>query len=261
MRGGENWTLDSGVDSLVLWWREAGLHTLTADEPFDWFAAQTPSRAADRPSPAAAIAATPARSAAPAASGQTTSFTAARFTAAPDDLPTFLEWLAQDPTQPEAHWGGPALLPPALVDASLMVVGEIPDETGETLLDSPARALLDAMLSALGMRVDDATLASLATRRPAGGLIVEEQLAPLGDRFRHYLGLSRPRALLILGDRTARALGVTSDGTAGHGLQSVKTMTGTIAAAAIPNPALLMRRPRAKAESWKMVRHLSGVLR
>lgn len=142
-----------------------------------------------------------------------------------------------------------------------MVVGEIPGETGDSAFDASAQVLLAAMLGALGIAPDSVAQATLALRRPAAGLIVEEQLAPLGNRFRHYLGLSRPRALLILGDRTARALGVTSDGSAGHGLQSVKTMTGTIAAAAIPNPALLMRRPRAKADSWKTVRHLSGVLR
>ncbi len=142
-----------------------------------------------------------------------------------------------------------------------MVVGEIPGESGDSAFDASAHVLLAAMLGALGVAPDGVALATLALRRPAAGLIVEEQLGPLGNRFRHYLGLSRPRALLILGDRTARALGVTSDGSAGRGLQSVKTMTGTIAAAAIPNPALLMRRPRAKAESWKTVRHLSGVLR
>jgi DNA polymerase len=249
--------LDSAIDSLALWWREAGLHTLTTDDPFDWLAADAGKRPAPQMRPVAEATherPAPAPSAAPA--GMAPLATQQPW---PDDLAAFLDQLANDEGLPDAQWGGPAFLPSAVLDAPLMTVCDAPASSSQ-LLDPAALDLLRAVLRSIGMEPESANPVPLATRSPPGGQMGEEMLAPLGARFRHYLGLTRPRALLVLGDRTARALGMTGGGMAPPGLQAVNFSGGTIPAIAIAHPALLMRRPRAKAESWKSVRYLTGVL-
>jgi len=185
----------------------------------------------------------------------------------PTDLAAFRAWLVDDPAQPEAAWHGAFFLPPAREAMRLLVLcdmpedGAAPEADGTALPFTGARArLVTAMLGAIGLAPEEVGFASLCTRRPPGGLVDEESFEGLTGRMRHYLALARPQAALILGDRTSRALLAAHGGTRSERLPEIHHAGGTVPAAAVAGPELLMRRPMAKAASWQALRLLHGTI-
>lgn len=254
----QQWSLEGAVQSYALWWREAGLHTAVDGAhgwretltPF-WQRAQTISAPqAPMPAPVQVAAAAPAP--APAVRGEM-----------PGTLPGFLDWLAQDASQPEASWDGALILPPAAQDARLAIVIEMPAPgalDAASLLEPGQRRFLDAMLSSLGMATDDVAILAMATRRPPGGLLDEATLTRLATRMTHYLGLARPKSAIILGDRTSRALLGAQWSPRAESLPIINHQAGTMRAVALASLDLLMSRPMAKARSWQALRMLHGAL-
>lgn len=257
MRGAHNWTIDDMANSFALWWRDAGLHSATAEAPFDWRAppkarAVAPDASANAP---VALAERPAHRPVPDA----TPAASPASRPAPNDLASFREWLASDPTQPESAWTGQLCLPPALAGTRLLILADMPDDSfaeADRPFAPERLRFIGAMLAAIGLSLDDAGFAPLALRRPPGGLLDEANFTALSGRMRHYLALARPQAALILGDRTARALGADQAGR----LSRITLDRLALSTAALPNPDLLMRRPAAKAASWQTLRHLRDIL-
>lgn len=241
------------AQSYADWWHEAGLHSVLTESAHGWrgVPAERAVAHADRLS----LVATPPLSESPPAAP--IAFPNAR--AMPDDLAGLCAWLASDPAQPEASWFGPLHLPPAKANARLLIITDMPDEDAtdsSSPVTPPRAALLAAMLGSIGVTLEDATLAPLAMRRPPGGIFAEADVATLAARMRHYLALATPGAVLILGDRTSRAMNAVQ---AIESLAEIQHEGGTIIAAALPSLEHLMRRPTAKAASWRSLRLLSGV--
>lgn len=230
MWGGNRADWAGAMDSLLLWWRDAGVGDCVGDRPSPWVERACP----------------PGARQAPAAEAQPF----------PSDLPQFLARLRGE-DQPEARWPGP-FIPPRLVEgAPLLVLTDLPDDsaTGERM-NATHQSLLAAMLRAIGLAPEAVSLATLATRRPAGGLLDEDSGARLAARARHLLQLAAPRAVLLLGDQTARLLSATDGGGAAHPLRSVNHSQGTLPAVTLPHLLLLAQKPRLKARSWAALRHL-----
>jgi DNA polymerase len=252
-----HWTTHDVAESFALWWREAGLHSLASDAPHGWLDdGETMVLAEAVAAPAIALAPR-LDDAPPVAPAQ------APRGAMPGDLAAFLDWLARDPGQPEARWTGPAFPPPARAGAPLLILADMPDAGADdpALPFAPhAARFLAAMLGAIGLRLDQVGFAPLAMRRPPGGLLDDASHAALATRMRHYLGLAAPRAALILGDRTSRAL-VTPVGAPGAAtLPDIRLDGATLIAAALPSADHLMRRPPAKAASWQALRLLAHAI-
>jgi DNA polymerase len=246
------WTTQDVADSFALWWRDAGLHSLVSAEPHGWLERDEPlamtAQAATLPAPTVpSVAPRPAVTRRPM----------------PADLAGFCAWLAEDATQPETAWSGPVWLPSARTGAPLAIIVDMPDAGADdpTLpFAPPVRQFLAAMLRAIGLRLEDAAIAPLAMRRPPGGLLDDPTHGLLSMRMRHYLGLAAPRAALVLGDRTSRAL-LAAQAPGGNGnLPFVKHDSGTIPAVALPSAEHLMRRPAAKAASWQALRLITGAI-
>lgn len=257
------WSVEDAVASHAHWWREAGLHTVTLDEAHGWREAPAaPFRQREPERPTAPRAAPPDREAGSPPPLQAPSAPAPS-APLPQTLPAFLDEIARDPSQPEAAWDGPAILPPAQTGARLLLIVEMPAAgatDAATLLDPGQRRFIDAMLASLGLAPADAPIAALATRRPPGGLLDEATLTRLAARMRHYLGLARPCAAIVLGDRTGRTLiGPQARGD-GAELPMINHSGGTMPAIALAGPDLLMSRPAAKARSWQALRLLHGLL-
>jgi len=181
----------------------------------------------------------------------------------PQDLPAFLDWLAQDAAQPEAGWDGALILPPATQGARMTVIVEMPAlgaADAASLLEAGQRRFIEAMLASLGLAPGEAPLVSLATRRPPGGVLDETRLSALAGRMTHYLGLARPQAAIILGDRTSRALLGTQWNPRAPSLPQLNHRAGTMPAVALASADLLMSRPMAKAKSWQALRLLYGAI-
>ncbi|CAN5310582.1 hypothetical protein BH10PSE12_BH10PSE12_00240 [soil metagenome] len=230
------------VDALLSWWALAGVDSAVSELPMNWL----------RPVPVAAPRARPGAvpSAAPVADAPA---------ALPDTLETFHIWLADNPTLIEAAWAGPRIAPVGPADAALMVICDMPDMAdGEhgALLSGEAGELFNAMLRAIGLDATQIYLASLAVARPPGGILADSDEAGLAMRMRHQVRLARPKKLLLLGERTSRALTATSASNRGSGLRSVNHEEGTVDAIAIRHPRFLLKQAGAKAESWRALQYL-----
>ena len=232
MRAGLANTDGSSITSALGWWELAGVDTLVEDAPRNWF--QAPAAEAPVASP---------RAAPPAES---------RF---PEDLEGLVRWIL-DPSNLPAL--GPARVAPAGSAATrLMILTDMPDAE-----DHPADALLSGsygnlfvrMLAAIGLARDDVYLASLVPAHQPGGLIDSATEAELGEIARRHIALAKPKALLLLGDTTTRALIGTNLPQARGVKHDLNLKGGTTQAVATFHPRFLLTQPARKADAWADLR-------
>ncbi|MDF0542809.1 uracil-DNA glycosylase family protein [Sphingobium sp. H39-3-25] len=255
-------TADVAAEAFMAWWALAGVDCAVDEAPVDWLRAP--------PAPAKAGLARNIHTAMRSGDGGPTSAAdaavakpAAPATRLPADLVAFRRWLADSPDIIEGQWPGPRVLPSEATGAELMVITDMPDAddiaTG-ALLAGDAGKLFDAMLAAIGIARAQCHVASLAVARPIGGLMGDEDLAPLAERMLHHIALAAPKRVLLLGDRTGRALAATEGGAAlrdaPKGLRPVNYPGGMIDAIATLHPRLLLKQPEAKAECWQQLQFL-----
>ncbi|MES2987258.1 MAG: uracil-DNA glycosylase family protein [Pseudomonadota bacterium] len=213
-----------GLASALEWWRDAGVDTLTNDEPRDWLA---------RP-------ATAAQSAAAEVSA----------TAAPEILPTILEdfvaW-RMGPAAPEKDWHAPLIAPSGAANAKLVIFSDMPcAEDREGLMSDATGRLFDRMLAAIGLTRDSVYLGSLAVARPLTGRVPPEQEARLVQLARHHLSLLKPERLLLFGQAAEKLIDGPADGSG-----DVNLFGCTTRVVASFHPRFLLERPAAKSEAWK----------
>lgn len=224
------------ADAYLAWWSLAGVDSATDEAAVHWL----------RASPVA-----PARL--PAAPE------AAPTVEKPATLEAFRAWLADDHGQPERRWPGAPILPEGPADAPLMVITDMPDTAdmaAGALLAERAGALFKAMLRTIGLARGDIHLASLFLARPPGGMVEAADLDVAAQRMREHVALAAPRRLLILGDRTIRALLPTNGGATANGLRPFNHQGGIVPAIATFHPRLLLTQPAAKAECWRALQCL-----
>jgi DNA polymerase len=221
------------AESALSWWEEAGVDTIVGEQPRDWLAGTRP---------AAARAAEPAESAAPAP--------AAAF---PDDLPAFQAWLAATDNIPFAAASVARMAPAGDPAAGLMVITDVPtagDVAAGLLFSGEAGALVDRMLAAIGRSRETIYLAPFAPIPPPAGRIDKEGVDLLTRAMRHHIGLVSPRALLIFGDACARALlGINMTQARGR-WHEVETPAGPVRAVVTIRPQEVLKQPRHRSEAW-----------
>lgn len=231
------------VEAYGGWWALAGVDCAVAEAPVDWL------------KPVVAL----SRSAAPSPVPLSTPAVPAQRW--PCDLGAFVAHLAEGGSEPERGWGPRVVLPTGEAGAPLMIVGDVPDPEdmdAGALFAGDAGKLLDAMLAAMGLPRERAYVASLCAARPPGGMWRDEDGAVLAARMRHHIGLVSPRKLLILGDRTAAMLLDAATPLGDGTLRCVNLDAGKVDAGAILHPRMLLRRPAAKAECWRVMQYLIG---
>jgi len=168
-------------------------------------------------------------------------------------------WLATEKTLHEGGWGNQRILPSGIQNAAVMVICDMPDPAdGESgaLLSGDAGLLFDAMLAAIGMTRQNIYLASLSLTRAPGGMLHDQDMQLLATRMRHQIALAAPRRILLLGDKTNRALLAAGLPVRPSGLQSVNHPGGTVLAIASRHPRSLLRFPEEKANSWRALQYL-----
>ncbi|WP_088182171.1 uracil-DNA glycosylase family protein [Sphingobium sp. Z007] len=223
----------ANADAYLAWWQLAGVDSAIGESPVNWLRPVAP-----RPAAAA---------------------TTVPVTEKPRTLESFLAWLANDPAQPERRWVGEQIAPTGRAQAELMVVTDLPDPADMSegrLLADRAGLLFDAMLRAIGLDRDAIHLASLFTARPPGGMVEASDLAHAADRMRTHVALAQPRRLLLLGDRTIRALMPTDGASSGNSLRQFNHDGGNVPVVATFHPRLLLTQPAAKAECWRTLQSL-----
>lgn len=232
MRGLIQEEISSAAEAYLAWWRIAGVDCAIDESPVNWLH--------------------------PASASAPNSVSASKSAAKPTTLDEFRTWLLQDPDQPEHRWAGAPLLPPAVPGAPIMIIVDMPDAAdiaAGTLLADKAGQLLDAMLAAIGISRDQVQLASLFLSRPPGGMVETSDLVIAASRMRTHVALAAPRVLLLLGDRTVRAL-LSECETTRNDLHNFNHDEGTVSAFAAFHPRLLLGQPAAKAECWRTLQKL-----
>ncbi|WP_242122640.1 uracil-DNA glycosylase family protein [Sphingobium sp. Sx8-8] len=233
MRGLLQENFSASADAYLAWWTLAGVDTAIAEAPTNWLRpvqAQIGS-AAGVPQP------TP------------------QPPAHPQSFDAFRIWLAEDQNQPERRWAGPAILPEGPIQAPLMIVTDMPDPAdigAGSLLADRAGQLFEGMLRAIGMKRPDIHLASLFLSRPPGGMVEASDLLAAANRMRRHVMLAAPQRLLLLGDRTIRALMPAAEDSS----QFFNHDGGTLPVFATFHPRLLLGQPAAKAECWRVLQSL-----
>ena len=217
--------------SALDWWREAGVDSLVSDEPRDWLA----------------------RTRAPSVA------TVAEAAPEPEQLPQtladFVAWRVGEDA-PEARWGTPAVGSEGDPASGLMIVCDMPGETG--LLDGAAGRLFDAMLAAIGRSRQTIYLAGLAAARPLGGRVPPEDVARLAELLLHHVALAAPKRLLLLGQAVSRAVIGTESAAAPNSFHAVNLNDVTVQAVASHHPRFLLEHPRLKGEAWRDLQLLVG---
>lgn len=231
MRGLAGNGTTQGAEGLLSWWALAGVDTAVGQSPVNWLRQRVvPVDAPKSNEPLF-----------------------------PATLDTFHRWLADSRDLPDAGWNDGRILPTGEANPQLMVVCDMPDRddnAANELLTGDAGKLFDAMLRAIGFTRSSIYLCALALSRPPGGLFEESAEAVLIDRMRHHIRLVDPKRVLMLGDRTSRALLSADAAVSAHGLVSLNHAGGTVDAIAIAHPRLLLLQPGAKTESWRALQYL-----
>lgn len=226
--------------STLEWWRDAGVDVLVEDGVRDWFAAPPP--------PASRVAVASPRTAAALAVADTL----------PETLDAFIAWRVSD-NAPEAKWNVDPIAFASVVDAPLMVLADLPEEsdTAESgVLTGPVGALLDRMLAAIGFARADVALATVAAARPLTGHVPPGSAGELFRLARHHVALARPRRLLLLGDAPRLAM-LGDDGERG-GLRVLNHDGIACPTVASFHPRFLLQHPRMKSEAWRHLQTLIG---
>ncbi|MEZ5655156.1 MAG: uracil-DNA glycosylase family protein [Sphingobium sp.] len=223
------------VDGLLAWWSLAGVDTAIDEGAPGWMA----------PPPAAQAKTAP--KAQPVA-------------AFPDNLSAFHEFLETAPKLPENIWTGRRVLPQGQHAPRVMLIVDMPDtlaQAAQTLFDPAATRLIERMMAAIGVAMQDCYLASLSVLPAPGGLFEDHIRDELVRRMRHHIALVAPRSIIALGDQASRALISTEDVNESKNLPFVNHRDGTISAVPLVHPRLMLGQPSAKSEAWRQLRLLA----
>lgn len=250
--------------SLLDWWALAGVDCAVADVPRGWLQQEvsaTPVAASVARLQQAEIAASPAgsdgadiRSAVPATPD------GGRFAlpaSIPETLDDYVGWLMEDDAQPETAFAARRIRPDISVGLYVLLVTDMPsteDMAAGRLLSGSEGDLALNMLRAIGVDGERAGMASLLLARPPGGVGDDGHWAHAAERMRLLLTLARPRLLLLLGDRTNRALCQATRGENWDFAQSVKVGDDDIRAIPLPAAFVMLQQPDRKAAAWKVLR-------
>ena len=222
--GGNFENVDAGaVDSLVGWWREAGVEVAVGEAPRGWLRGDEVVAAPVATAPAAEL---------------------------PASFDAFRAWLAGSSGLPMDRAGAVRVAPHGIEGAPVMLISDLPggeDAAEGRPIGGAAYALTVRMLAAIGIEADAAYHASLACFHAPGARIGREELEACAAIARDHIRLARPALLLLLGDAPSRALlGEPLARARGrvHKVEGVRTV-------ATFHPRWLLQRPSDKALAWR----------
>ncbi|MCE7798547.1 hypothetical protein LWE61_18605 [Sphingobium sufflavum] len=247
---------DTLAASLTHWWALAGVDMAVGESPHNWLVRDRPAAGAQAAQPV--FAPLPQRAEiAPAVAPEAV---LREPVAMPDDLDGFLAWLAIDPDQPEATFSRTRIAPHVVADADMLVITDMPtaeDMAAGRLFSGTDRALLGGMVRAVGLDVEKIAMASLLLARPAGGIIAETPAVRAAERLHHFIGLTNPRTIIILGDGTNRAFQQMNGELIDSATLAINHRGGRISAMLLPAPFVLLKHAERKAAAWAQLRQLA----
>lgn len=228
--------------SLLGWWLESGVDAAVAESPRGWL----------KPSPillqGSRVEGDPELDVPSPASPQTAPPASGRGEI--DTLDAFHAWLREGSDLPLFQAGAGRALPHGPAEAEIMLVSDLPgrDCAAEGRpIGGEAWQLTERMLKAIGLKPEQAYVASLACFASPANRLAKDELARCGEDMRRHISLVRPKRLLLLGDGPAMALTgepvLRARGRI-HRIEGVPTV-------ATLHPRQLLARPSDKAHAWR----------
>ena len=230
------------AESILGWWRDAGVDYLCGEAPTNWLN--------DAAIAASRNEAPPMRS---AASPTPVAKQASR-TVWPDDFDALQSAIANDASLPGSGYSPVRAAPHAVHASELMVLMDFPEEEdlrAGVLGNGPVGTLLQAMLRACGYAPQNVHLGALAYSRPASGALSPADLPLLADFARHQIKVTRPQKLLFLGTTVSEALLGEELMTARQILPDFNQDGVSLATVTTFHPRTLLARPVLKAQAWR----------
>jgi len=252
-RGGNDFIEEA--ESLLGWWRDAGVDTAVQEEPRNWLKPAPPPslNESDGPGSEAGAGAPRLRSGRPEPVVEPL----------PDQLPLFHKWLKASDTLPFAAPHAPRVCPSGDPASGLVVMTAMPsteDCAAGTMLSGESGLLFDRMLAAIGRSRETSYMAGLSCLRPAGGRLDPASAGRCAEIARHHLGLVSPKAVLVVGDACSRALLGMPASQARGTVHRIATPAGEVAAVVTLHPDYLLDHLAAKAHAWADLQLLQETL-
>jgi DNA polymerase len=220
--------------SALQWWADAGVDVLIDEAPRDWL----------RPQPKVEARAAPAPAAAPAQAEEEL----------PGQLDLFQAYLKDSDKLPFHAPSAPRICPSGDPASGLMMLVDMPageDCTSGTLLSGEAGRLFDRMLAAIGRSRETIYLAALSCLRSPTGSFTGDAAKQCALLARHQIGLVDPKAVLLFGDATAKALLGLSVAQARGRWHEIATHHRPVRALVTISPKQLLDAPRLKRLAWE----------
>jgi uracil-DNA glycosylase len=232
------------VQSMLAWWRDAGVDYVTDGEPMNWLspeiAAPVVGRFVEAP-----VVTQPVIAPSPAAPP---------VQAWPDDLAILKAMIRDRAGLPGLAYGGACAAPIGEAGATAMVIGDFPEEEEIAIGQfgaGPVAKLLSNMLFAAQIIPDLTYTTALAHSRPATGALPKADLTNLAAFARHQIGLVKPKIIILFGSAACEALLGAELMNARGRLEIINHSDRNTAAVATFHPRTLMAQPQLKAQAWK----------
>lgn len=224
------------------WWSAAGVDYLVNAEPFNWLSEELDEPEKTKPVPQVAV----VQSVKPQIVVPKAPW--------PEHLDLLITQIAQGAPLPGNDFGGHSAAPSGNLNASLMIVTDMPDSDEvdlRSLGSGNSGKLLRKMIAAIGYQFDDCYLSALACTRPAAGDLPESEIANLASFILHQVKIVKPQTILILGSIACQALLDAELMTARGNLHYIYQDGQKVLAVTTFHPRTLLARPMLKAQAWK----------
>ena len=226
------------IESLNGWWELAGVDSAIGDEAVDWLALDA------KPETVALV---PVKQVQPELPAKTKAEW-------PQEIETLRRMISEGAALPCNTLGNRMVAPIGPGNASLMIVSDLPDAdelAAETLGSGATGALLERMLSVIGVDLAECYWTTLSATIPATGELPDSVLPELADFMRHQINLVDPKSFILLGSSACRALLGLELMEARGNLQDFNHDGGKKAVLTTFHPRTLIARPQMKAQAWK----------
>lgn len=171
----------------------------------------------------------------------------------PEEWHAFQNWLAAGDDVPGTGWDARRVLPMGEQNSETMIITawpELDDQRAGRHFTGAMGVLVENMLQAVGLKLDQCYVASMASTRPAGGRCHADDLPELQRLLAHHIKLAQPQRIILMGHDISRIItGQDMPRLRGHMLK-INQNGQDFAVIALPHPAMMLLRPAHKAAAW-----------
>ncbi len=225
---------EAEIESLLGWWRDAGVDIVVGDTTRSWLEVSKPRKSKAEPVVGKA------------------SENATQPLQMPANLSEFQQWLLASEAVPGATDDRVAAVgDPA---SGLMILVDMPENTDAKegrLLSGDAGRLLDRMLGAIGRDRNSVYLAAMSPARISRVTSGDSLATDLATIARRHVALAAPECLLTMGDAPSRVFCEANLAEARGRQHYFNHEGGIVSVIATFHPRFLLQQPKLKAESWK----------